>query len=39
MISNVAKPTLFADDKSIIITNSGPSDFKKNYQNKQLVQQ
>jgi len=30
MISNMSKANLFADDKSIIIINSSPSDFKKN---------
>jgi hypothetical protein len=30
MIFVISKQTLFADDTSIIITNSGPSDFKKN---------
>ena len=30
IIYNISRPTLFADNTSIIITNSGPSEFKKN---------
>ena len=33
IISDVSKPILFTDDTSIIITNSDPTDFKKNISN------